>query len=99
MPDISSIGHGPSGPVDRLSPAHSREESPAPSRPGPAPIRPGDRVELSEHARYLDQINRLPGVRTDRVAEVRQAIADGAYETEGKLEIAIERLLGDLQSD
>jgi negative regulator of flagellin synthesis FlgM len=96
MPDISSIGHGPVGPLDRTSAAHAREDSPAPTRPGPPPARPGDRVELSEHARYLDQINRLPGVRSDRVEEVRQAIANGTYESEDKLDIAINRLIGDV---
>jgi negative regulator of flagellin synthesis FlgM len=52
-------------------------------------------VELSDHARFLDELRRLPDVRSDRVEEVRQAIAEGAYETDGRLERAIDRLIQD----
>jgi anti-sigma28 factor (negative regulator of flagellin synthesis) len=32
-------------------------------------------------------------VRQDRVSEIRQSIADGSYETQEKLQVAVERLL------
>ena len=108
MPDISPVGHGPVGPLDRVSSSSSasspsarfdKSGSSAPSPPArlePAPERPGDRVELSSHARYLDRIRHLPGARLDRVDQVRDAIARGEYETEEKLRSAIDRILEDL---
>ncbi|MFH1732202.1 MAG: hypothetical protein ABIF82_11220 [Planctomycetota bacterium] len=37
-----------------------------------------------------------PGARTMRVERIRKEIEDGAYETEGKLRIAISRLIDDV---
>lgn len=99
MPDISSIGHESVGPLDRTTPPHARGETSSPSRIGRPPQRPGDRVELSDHARFLDQLRRLPEVRSEHVEAVRQAIADGTYETEPRLEAAIDRLIQELRGD
>ena len=62
-----------------------------------APV-PGsaDRVEVSEVARWLDEMNRLPAVREDRVAAARAAIANGNYDTDEKLSIALNRLIDDI---
>jgi flagellar biosynthesis anti-sigma factor FlgM len=99
MPDISAIGHGSVGPTDRTSAPHNRLE-PDPGHavdpPRADPDRPGDRVELSEHARYLDSMRRLPSVRDDRVQQIRDAIAEGRYETEEKLDRAIDRLIEEM---
>ncbi len=99
MTDLSSIGYGhgnPVGPLNRtssyLSPSangqvnHARSEGAADR----------DRVELSEHARLLDQLRRMPDMRLDRIEAVRQAIQEGSYETQDKLDMAIDRLLEDL---
>ncbi|MDY7110264.1 MAG: flagellar biosynthesis anti-sigma factor FlgM [Planctomycetota bacterium] len=56
-------------------------------------------MELSDHARFLDQLRRLPEVRSEHVEAVRQAIADGTYETEPRLEAAIDRLIQELRGD
>lgn len=103
MSDIASVvpnGHGPLGPVNRVfSSGHAVPPSRAASVVEVIPNRStslaGDRVELSDFARYLDQLRRLPEVRIDRVTHVRQAIADGVYETEEKIAAAIERLAED----
>jgi flagellar biosynthesis anti-sigma factor FlgM len=94
MTDISSIGHGSVGPVNgfhRTGPLASTD-------PGATRLaRPGadadDRVELSEHARFMSQLRQLPEIRADRVAEIRHQIAEGTYETDAKLDIAIARLI------
>jgi flagellar biosynthesis anti-sigma factor FlgM len=96
MPDISSIGHESVGPLDRTAPPHARGDTSAPPRIERPPERPGDRVELSDHARLLDQLRRMPDVRSERVEEVRQAITDGTYETDVRLEKAISGLIRDL---
>ena len=94
MPQIPPIGHGPMGSINRTSGASASEATvrlPDPSG------RAGDRVELSTHARLLDRLLRLPDVRDELVASVRQAIADGTYQTPEKLDIAVQRLLEELQ--
>jgi anti-sigma28 factor (negative regulator of flagellin synthesis) len=55
----------------------------------------GDRVEVSDVARFLDELRRLPSVRLDRIESIRQAIEAGAYETEQKLDTALDRLLSE----
>jgi negative regulator of flagellin synthesis FlgM len=44
----------------------------------------------------LDGISRLPEIRHERIAEIRQQIAAGVYETPEKLELALDRLLDEL---
>jgi len=97
MPDISSIGHSPVGPLEwhAAAPAARREVPPEHVTGGRPPVRPGDTVELSEHARFLDLMHRLPEVRNERIETVRLAIAEGRYETAAKLDTAIDRLLDD----
>lgn len=95
MPDVSSIGHGSVGPIDRAAtPASAPSERHG--RNGVAEPRSTDRVELSDIARFKDRLRELPDVRVDRVEQIRQAIVDGSYESEAKLDVAIQRLLEDL---
>ena len=108
MSDISPIvpgnpgptgGYGTAGPISRNGaaggpasvPSHSaadsdRFDSSISSFAGE------DRVEVSNFARYLDQIRRLPEVRLDRIAAARRAIAEGLYESEEVLDRTIERM-------
>ena len=42
------------------------------------------------------EIQDLPEIRTDRVAQIREALEAGTYETQEKLDIAIDRLLDEI---
>ncbi len=55
-----------------------------------------DEVEISAAARLIDAVRELPEIRQDRVQEIRTAIANGTYETEEKLQIALDRLLDEI---
>ena len=55
-----------------------------------------DELEISPEANLVSQVRDLPDIRADRVAEVRAQIADGAYETDEKLDIALGRLLDEI---
>jgi len=102
MSEISSIGPGSNGsisPLNRLAalsgvqPAVGKATAlvePAASNPAAADA---DRVELSDFARFLDLLRQLPEVRQERIDQLRQAIADGSYETDEKIDVAIERLV------
>lgn len=106
MSDLSSIGPGlngfggPASPVNRLVPAtpvnnrldHLVEPVESPLRGGGDD---GDRVELSNFARYLDMLRQLPEVRQNLIDRVQSQIEAGTYETDDKIDAAIENIARD----
>ncbi len=95
MAEIPSVGHNKSvGPIGRV--ADSVPYSGPPRNQQVADTR-SDRVELSEHARLLDRLRQMPDVRSELVSAVKQAIADGTYDTPEKLDGAVLQLLDDLR--
>ncbi len=55
-----------------------------------------DELTLSDSARFVDQARDLPEIRSDRVAQIRAAIADGTYDNDAKLSVALDRLLNEI---
>jgi len=90
--DISKIPE--SSPV-RAKPAAKPEEK---TRPKSAP---GDSVTLSDRSREAqrlkDLVEKVPDVRSERVAELRKAVQDGTYRVSGD-KIA-EKLLTELSPE
>ena len=71
---------------------------------GPRPLPPnlpvaatGDRVEISNVARFLGAVKNVPDIRTEKVNEIRRQIQDGSYESEEKIRVAVERFLDEVQ--
>lgn len=62
----------------------------------PAATRAADRVEVSEVARWLEEMNRLPAIREDKVAAARAAIANGTLDSDERLSIAVARMMDDI---
>ncbi len=58
------------------------------------PVR--DRAEISEEARLLNKLAEVPDIRTDRVAELRELIASGRFETADRIARAVERILEEI---
>lgn len=52
-----------------------------------------DRVELSNVARWLDELRHMPSVREQRITQIRSAIENGTYDVEARLDEALDRLL------
>jgi len=50
----------------------------------------------SQAAELVEQVHQLPDIRADRVDEIRAAIDAGTYETEERLDIAVDRLLDEI---
>lgn len=96
MMNISSVG-GSSG-VGSVGRAEPREI--APERVvAAAPVQRGeDQLELSEASRLLARLRGLPEIRQDLVDQVRAQIEAGTYETDEKLDVAIEAMLDDVES-
>jgi len=52
-----------------------------------------DSVEISQMARFMNEIAMMPEIRTEKVNAVREALANGTYDVEGNLSAALDRLL------
>jgi negative regulator of flagellin synthesis FlgM len=72
------------------APHHLRNTPPAAR---PASSGQVDSVEISEAAQRASEMQSPDGIRWDRVESLRQQIAEGTYETDAKLDIALNRLL------
>lgn len=95
MPDISSIGNGFLDPLNRPGALTAYQQTGSLRQEIERP-RSSDRVELSDHARFIDKLNSLPEGRTNLVEAVQQAIIEGSYETEEKLNLAVSRLIEEI---
>ena len=83
--------HGPQS----IGPPHSiRGTRPPAHTEATSPVT--DSVEISDAARLVEQAQDIPAIRQDRIDAIRREIAAGTYETEEKLNIAIERLLDEI---
>jgi anti-sigma28 factor (negative regulator of flagellin synthesis) len=91
MSEIAPIGHGRLGRVDPATTAKAR----AAYRPSSPIERGDDEVQVSPMAHLMVRLRENP-IREDLVAEVREQIEQGTYETPEKLEAAISELEGDL---
>lgn len=93
MSEINPIGQPNNAALAKVA---ARRSAAAQEQAAAAPPRSGDKVELSTQARLLDQLSRIPEVRTDLVQQVRSEIDAGTYETPERLEATLDALLEDL---
>jgi negative regulator of flagellin synthesis FlgM len=81
--------HGPQG-------TQGPHRSTASTKPAASSLGEVDQLDISpsgsEAARALD----LSGIRAERVAEIRAAIESGTYETDEKLNLALDRLIDEI---
>jgi len=88
--------HGPAhlhGP-QQLSAPHSARTIQPPTASPPGQIQ--DEVQISAAGRLIEQAQQMPDIRWDRVNQIRAQIAEGTYETDGKLDIALGRMLNEI---
>ncbi len=100
MPDIAPISHGPVVPNERTAPSHARLDVSPTTSPPDRMLRsnePADSVEVSDHARLLNKLRELPDVRHSRVQAIREAISEGSYETEARLQAALDGIITDIE--
>jgi len=55
-----------------------------------------DEFQLSEAGQMIEKARDLPDVRWHRVNQIRAQIAEGTYETEEKMQVALGRLLDEI---
>jgi len=92
--DVSGIGS-----VSGATPA--RAVSPTSTQPVAAPsvTAPQDELEISSAGKMLDQLSETPEIRAERLAQIKEAIENGAYDTDEKLEAALSRMFDSLGID
>ena len=86
--NISPLGH--SSPITRLHGSKAigiTQSSQDADRTGQ------DTVQISDVARYLGEIKKLPDIRQDKVDAVKAQIKAGTYETPDKIEHVVNTLL------
>lgn len=88
--------HGPAhlhGPQSISAPHNSKV-----TQPGPTSLSPpeADQLDISPEADLVSRIRDLPEIRADRVAHIRAEIESGVYETDARLDIALDRLLDEI---
>ena len=57
---------------------------------------PADELTLSPEAQAISQTRESSGIRMDRVAQIRDQIAAGTYETDEKLDAALSRMFDEI---
>lgn len=55
-----------------------------------------DQLDISAAGQLADRMSEIPDIRQDRVSALRAAIANGTYETDDKLNVALDRLLDEI---
>lgn len=94
IPPINGSGNGKLAGWTGLSGLRSSSASAG----GPLGDSAADAVEISSLGRMLSSLDQTDEVRTEKVAELRAAIADGSYVTEEKIAITAERLIEALRA-
>jgi hypothetical protein len=85
---ISPIGFN--SPITRLQGSKALESSQGLQD---VDTRESDTVEISDSARYLGEIRKLPDIRQDKVDNARALIAAGKFETPDRINGTVDRLL------
>ena len=92
--DVSGMGsvHG-SGSVRSTNPAGSTAPAnQTASKPQSAIPAPQDELQISTGGQMLDRMSETPEARAERIAQIKDAIENGDYDTDEKLEAALSRM-------
>jgi len=86
--DVNGIGGvGQAQPLGGVRPAQEIET------PTTNALSPQDEVQISSEAQAMDELSRTADVRMERIAQIQQEIADGVYDTDEKMDAALDRFL------
>lgn len=60
---------------------------------------PRDELELSATGKMLDQLSQNPNIRQERLAQIKAAIENGTYDTDEKLQAALNKMFDSMGLD
>ena len=94
--DVSGIGS-----VSGATPARAVSPTTSVSQPPTAStvVSPRDQLEISSAGKMLDRLSETPEVRAERLAQIKEAIENGAYDTDEKLEAALSKMIDSMGFD
>jgi negative regulator of flagellin synthesis FlgM len=81
---------------------HGPQPLGAPHRPAQTPsagagnFATTDSVSFSRQADLIGRVREMPEIRADRVADLKRQIASGNYDTDQKLDAALDRMLDEI---
>ena len=79
-----------------INPPHHNTSASRASEPQFSSLTQVDQLDISHEADLVSRVREMPAIRQDRVNELRAQIASGTYETDAKLNGALERLLDEI---
>ncbi len=82
--------HGPQA----IAAPHSAHANRPTTSAASAPIQ--DEVQISSQGEIMSRMSDIPEIRHDKVQALRAAIAQGTYDTDEKLNVALDRLLDEI---
>jgi len=91
--------------INGLGAVHGPQSVGGPHRSAPAaPTAPTrndnysgvDQLDISDKADMVSRVRELPDVRQDLVSRMKAEIASGTYDTDEKLDIALDRMLDEI---
>jgi negative regulator of flagellin synthesis FlgM len=86
----SSYLHG-AQPISAPHRFYSSQPTAAPAKSSSA-----DELDISREADMVSRVRELPDVRAEKVARIKAQIANGTYETDEKLDLALSRLFDEI---
>ena len=88
--DVSGIGS-----ISGATPARAVSPTTSVSQPSTASSveAPRDQLEISSAAKMLDRLSETPEARAERLAQIKEAIENGDYDTDEKLEAALSKMI------
>ena len=94
--DVSGVGSvSGATPARAVAPATNVSQPPTAS-----PVAaPQDELEISSAGKMLDRLSESPEIRAERLAQIQEAIENGAYDTDEKLEAALSKMFDSLGLD
>lgn len=87
--------HGPAR-VHGAQPLSAPHPARAASPGAQSPVSGADQLDISQPTDFVEQVKQLPEIRAERVEQIRAEMEAGVYETDDKLDAALERLLDEI---
>ena len=84
------------GAVQKVQQANSTTKANDPQSTSSPAMDTVDQLDISSEAKMLSQLKVAGEFRADKVADIRNQIATGQYETPEKLDVTVNRLLDEL---
>ncbi len=76
--------------------APHRSYNSQPTQSPASSVRGADELDISPEASLVSKVRDVPDVRADKVARIKAQIANGTYDTDAKLDVALSRLLDEI---